>query len=213
MGLLDMFKKKEVVPPFPEPMESPTDVPLESVLIMRQQGMRNPEIIQALSRQNYSMPLIAEAMRQSEAHPGAGIEPMPLPSSPEVKSPMHIAPEPSVSEDVVALVQKNVASVQEQVKSFQSWQSSADEKLADIDRRVVSLQEELKSVHQAVFAQIQEYNKSLKGVGTEIIAMEKVFSESLPELTSSIQKLQRVTKGIEGDSEDKKSVSKKRKFD
>ncbi len=202
MGLLDVFKKKEVVPPFPEPMESPTDVPLESVLIMRQQGMRNPEIIQALSRQNYSMPLIAEAMRQSEAHHGAGIEPMPLQSSPEVKAPT--APEPSVSEDVVALVQKSVASVQEQVKSFQSWQSSADDRLADVDRRVASLQEELKSVHQAVFAQIQEYNKSLKGVGTAIIAMEKVFSESLPELTSSIQKLQRVTKGIEVDSEDKK---------
>lgn len=202
MGLLDMFKKKEVVPPFPEPMEAPTDIPLESVLIMRQQGMRNPEIIQALSRQNYAMQLIAEAMRQSESHPGVGIEPMSLPSSPEIKAPA--MPQQGVSEDVVALVEKNVASVQEQMKSFQSWQSSADEKLSDIDRRVASLQEELKSVHQAVFAQIQEYNKSLKGVGTEIIAMEKVFSESLPELTSSIQELQRVSKGLKGDSEEKK---------
>ncbi len=202
MGLLDMFKKKDVVPPFPEPMEAPTDVPLESILIMRQQGMRNPEIIQALSRQNYAMPLIAEAMRQAESHPGAGIEPMSFPPAPELRAPAPL--QQSMSEDVVALVQKNVASVQDQIKSFQSWQGTVDGKLSDIDRRVESLQEELKSVHQAVFAQIQEYNKSLKGVGTEIIAMEKVFSEALPELTSSIQELQRVTKSIKGDSEEKK---------
>ena len=188
MGLLDMFKKKEAVPPFPEQMEPPTDVPLESVLIMRQQGMRNPEIIQALTRQNYSMPLIAEAMRQAETHQGAGIEP--IAPQPEIKQVTPAQP----SEDTTALLQKNIASCQDQIKNMESWQTATDEKMLDFEMKIDSLQNELKSVHQALFAQIQEYNKSLKGVGTEIIAMEKVFSESLPELTSSIQALQRMTK-------------------
>jgi hypothetical protein len=39
-----------------------------------------------------------------------------------------------------------------------------------------------------------DYDKNLLDVGTEIKAMEKVFQKVLPELTSSVQELGRITK-------------------
>ncbi len=213
MGLLDVFKRKESSPPpFPEPAEElptgpPTDVPVESVLIMQQQGLSNPQIIQSLQRQGYSLPLVAEALRQADVHAQEGtaephVQPVVQEQQPEKQEAS------SVSEDVVAQLQKNWSELREDVKSVQSFRTNAEEKLADMDKRLQSMQDEVKTIHQAVFAQIQEYNKTLKGVGTEIIAMEKVFSESLPELTGSIQELQRVTKGIKGESEERTKKKK-----
>lgn len=203
MGLLDVFKKKEsvAVPAFPEPAPSgpPTDVPVESVLIMRQQGLTNPQIIQALQRQGYQLQLVAEALRQSEVRPG--IEPVASEVAPEQSAQQQEAPK--VGSEVSSEVQKSVLSAWEAVKVLQSWQSGVDDRLGELDKKVDALSSELKTVHQAVFAQIQEYNKTLKGVGTEIIAMEKVFSEALPDLTSSIQDLQRVTGKIKGEPEKK----------
>ncbi len=211
MPLLDIFKKKPAAPPpFPEPMAAaapPTEVPLESVIIMRQQGLTNPQIIQALQRQGYTSPLVAEALRQAEAHSGGGIEPM-APATPEAPAEPAAAAS-AVSEDVLSQLQKSLAQALEDLKSVQTWKTETDEKMADVDKRMEAVATELKTIHQAVFAQIQEYNKALKGVGTEIIAMEKVFSEALPELTSSIQELQRTTRIIKGEPEEKKKPVKK----
>ena len=214
MSLLDVFKRKESSPPpFPEPAEElptgpPTDVPVESVLIMQQQGLSNPQIIQSLQRQGYSLPLVAEALRQADVQAQAGsAEPHVQPVVQE--QPAEKQETSRISEDALAQLQKNWSELREDVKSVQSFRSTTEEKIAEMEKRLQSLQDELKTIHQAVFAQIQEYNKTLKGVGTEIIAMEKVFSESLPELTGSIQELQRVTKGIKGESEEKQKKTRK----
>lgn len=213
MGLLDVFKKKESAPPpFPEPTEElptgpPTDIPVESVLIMQQQGLSNPQIIQSLQRQGYSLPLVAEALRQADVHAQAGTaEPHVQPVMQE--QPLEKSEAQTISEDTLAQIQKNWSELREDVNSIRSFRTNTEEKLAEMDKRLQSLQDELKTIHQAVFAQIQEYNKTLKGVGTEIIAMEKVFSEALPELTGNIQELQRVAKGLKGEGD---SATKKRK--
>ena len=221
MSLLDVFKKKAPTPPpFPESTEEmptgpPTDVPLESVLIMQQQGLTNPQIIQSLQRQGYSLPLVAEALRQTDVQTNIGT------AEPIAPQPVQTQEQPSASgnkasffEDVLAQLQKNFSEINEEIKSLQSWRTNIEEKTTEIDKRVENLQNEVKTIHQAVFAQIQEYNKTLKGVGTEIIAMEKVFSESLPELTGNIQELQRITKGFKNEiTEEGKKTKRSSKFE
>ena len=56
------------------------------------------------------------------------------------------------------------------------------------------MKSDLDNLHKAIVSKIGEYDKNLLDVGTEIKAMEKVFQKVLPELTSSVQELGRITK-------------------
>ena len=63
-----------------------------------------------------------------------------------------------------------------------------------MEQSLTDVKTDLDGLHKAIVARIGEYDKTLIDVGTEIKAMEKVFQKVLPELTSNVQELSRMTK-------------------
>ena len=64
-------------------------------------------------------------------------------------------------------------------------------KIAQIQQQINDLNASFDSLHKGVLGKITEYDENLTNVGTEIKAMEKVFSKVLPSLTESVNKLDR----------------------
>lgn len=201
MALADLFKKKE--PPKPQPIpgmdlspapELSTDVPISQVVSMQAQGLSNNQIIQSLQRQGYQPQQIYDALAQAEAK--KHIEPM----FPEEPPAMSREPPKESKIDTEALVEQIIEEkwrdLQKELSALQQWKESMTTRMDKLDQQVSDVKADVEGLHKAILARVGEYDKTLLDVGTEIKAMEKVFQQVLPELTSNIQELSRVTKTV-----------------
>ena len=198
MAILDFLKKKTAQAEYTEPTYTmpQNTVPVEQVLIMKQQGMSNPQIITTLQK-NYSPQQIADALGQAEARiAGAYAQEQEMP---EMQQPVQQqAPTQNITEEVETQINEKWKILAEELKPWLNWKEQAETQMNAITNDVTAIKSEVEKIHKAVFAQIQEYGQNLRDVGAEIKAMEKVFTQVLPELTSSVQDISRAAKQLKG---------------
>ena len=190
MAIADLFKKKkpemgEAIPGAPPAPE----VPVSEVMSMQSQGLTNNQIIQSLQRQGFNPTAIYDALAQAEAK--KTIEPMQPPQMPE--RPMQ-KPKEDVESLVEQVVEEKWGEFQKELGKLNEWKGDVSSRVDKVEQSVVDLRSELESLHKAIVGRIGDYDKTLTDVGTEIKAMEKVFQKVLPELTSNVQELSRITK-------------------
>lgn len=203
MALLDFLKKKPAEPQggFAEQSfaPQPSALPVEQVMIMKQQGASNPQIIQTLQR-NYSSQQIADALSQAEARMSGNMESYIPQSAPEMPI---VAPQPQLSvqhitEEVETQINEKWKTLAEELKPLSEWKEHIDSQVLTMNNDINAIKAEVEKIHKAVFAQIQEYGQNLKDVGAEIKAIEKVFTQVIPELTTSVQDISRAAKQLKG---------------
>jgi len=208
MGILDIFKKRPMMPSegppvaFPVPMGYPVPgpvpppIPVEQVITMQQNGLTNNQIIQTLQRQGYQPQQIYDALSQAE---GRGqLEPMPETLEPagEMGAPQGSpAQAPKGYEEIAeAIVEEKWQEFTRELGKMNEWKDGAISRLDKLDQSISDMKSDLDNLHKAIVSKISEYDRNLLDVGTEIKAMEKVFQKVLPELTGSVAELSRITK-------------------
>jgi hypothetical protein len=208
MGILDIFKKRPMMPSegppvaFPVPMGYPVpgpvppQIPVEQVITMQQNGLTNNQVIQTLQRQGYQPQQIYDALAQAESR--GQLEPMPEAPAPggEMNAPQS-APQqaPKGYEEIAeAIVEEKWQEFTRELGKINEWKDATASRLDKFDQSVSDMKSDLDNLHKAIVSKISEYDKNLLDVGTEIKAMEKVFQKVLPELTGSVAELSRITK-------------------
>ncbi len=211
MAILDIFKKKKEElpigdvpmpdfggqmpqPPLPTGAPELTEVPLSQVMTMQQQGLTNNQIIQTLQRQGYQPTQIYDALAQSEAkksiEPG---EPMPEREMPRRQK------HPDTEAVVEQIIEEKWTTLQKDLSKLTEWKEAITSRMDKLEQQSQDVRTDLEGLHKAIVSRIGEYDKTLVDVGTEIKAMEKVFQKVLPELTTNIQELSRITKTAKGE--------------
>src|SRR3989338_6509041 len=79
---------------------------------------------------------------------------------------------------------------------IKGWKEKTDTRLDRIEQQLNDVKTDIDSLHKAIIGKISDYDKNLLDVGTEVKAMEKVFSKIIPTLTESINELSLATKKI-----------------
>ncbi len=194
MKLTDLFKKPKKEAEIPPPPSS-TALPIEQVDNLKKQGYPNDQIIDYLKSQGFSAAQIYDAISQVEARTPA--EPFQPPArGPEQGfAPQQRAPVPDNTEEMVeAIVDEKWRNFSKDVTKFKDWQDASDSRLDKLEQGMKDIRADVESLHKAIISKISDYDKSLMDVGTEIKAMEKVFSKVLPDLTESVSKLSQMSK-------------------
>ncbi|MBW2978503.1 hypothetical protein KY304_00130 [Candidatus Woesearchaeota archaeon] len=193
MGFTDLFKKKKEEKSVPPPPAS-TALPIEQVGNLKKQGYPNDQIIDYLKTQGFSSAQIYDAISQVEARTPA--EPF---VPPEIKKPA-VSPSPAVPESdnieemIESIVDEKWRTISKDLAKFRDWQENTDSRLDKLEQGLRDTRSDVESLHKAIISKISDYDKSLIDVGTEIKAMEKVFSKVLPDLTESVSKLSQMSK-------------------
>lgn len=212
MGILDLFKKKPVMPSegppvgFPVPMGYPVPgpvpppIPIEQVITMQQNGLTNNQIIQTLERQGYQPQQIYDALAQAENR--GQLEPLPEMPAPAGDTGGALPREaPKGYEEIAeAIVEEKWQEFTRELGKINEWKETTNSRMDKLDQSVSDMKSDLDNLHKAIVSKISEYDKNLLDVGTEIKAMEKVFQKVLPELTGSVAELSRVTKAVKSKS-------------
>lgn len=208
--------------PMPAPPMPPSGVPTEQVVTMRQQGLANNQIISTLQRQGFTSAQIFDAMSQADiksgvsAAPPAAAEPAPpvapptveprmeaplaghtgAPPPPPPPAPQGGQPSESFEEIAESIVEEKWKDISEEFDKLKAWKEGVDEKLNKFDQAIKDIQADMQNLHKAIVSKISEYDKNLLSVGTEIKAMEKVFSKVLPTFTQNVSELSRAVRTV-----------------
>ena len=199
-------------------MEQPSASPVEQVLMMKQQGYTNNQIVQALQSQGYNTNQIYDAINQASLNGSQGMQPeMGMPEygqsfeqayqqpqyQPQAfQAPKEVQPAPTIDEERIQEIAESI--IDEKWNEFASdikrvieWKDKSEDRLAKIEQQILDLRMAMDSLTKSIMSKITSYDQNITDVGTEIKAMEKVFQKVLPTLTESVNKLDRMAKGKE----------------
>jgi hypothetical protein len=192
----------------------------EQVRAMKAQGMPNDRIIQSLQKDGFNAAEIVDALNKSESSsPGYPIggpdfsQPMPQQqfqqpfSPPQRQEQMPQQQQPisqpqgnydvSSSEELIeAIIDEKWNDLVKDINKIIEWKNKTDQNIISLTQQFEDLKNNFDKVHQAIVGKIGEYDKNILEVGTEIKAMEKVFSKVLPVFTENVNELSRITENI-----------------
>ncbi|MBI3035069.1 hypothetical protein HYY71_01995 [Candidatus Woesearchaeota archaeon] len=228
------FGKKRKEEPLDMPMPSPEmqaapqapPSPIEQVLMMKQQGYTNNQIVQTLQSQGYNTNQIFDAINQAglsggfEAtpeQPETGMQdygsyeqqPYQQQSFQSFQAPKEIQPPASIDEERIqevaeAIIDEKWEELAKDIRKVIEWKENSENRIAKIEQQILDLRMSIDSLTKSIMSKISAYDQNIVDVGTEVKAMEKVFQKVLPTLTESVNKLDRMTKGYKDTSQQKK---------
>jgi len=202
--------------PMPLNMQEPAQsLPTEQVVMMKQQGYTNNQIVQMLQGQGYNSSQINDAINQAGLSESYQKMPeqmeMPMPEYGQAESyqqpmqgyqsPPEMQSAPSINEERIqeiteAIIDEKWEEFAGNLKKIIEWKEKIEERVAKIEQQIVDARLSIDTLTKSMMSKISAYDQNIVDVGTEVKAMEKVFQKVLPTLTESVNKLDRMTKGV-----------------
>ena len=202
--------------------------PIEQVLMMKQQGYTNNQIVQTLQSQGYPSDQIFDAINQAGLSGGFDPGPQqqdeagmpdygqtydypqqqqqqyqPIQTPAEIQTPVSIDEE-RIQEVAEAIIDEKWQDLAKDIRKVIEWKESSEDRIAKIEQQILDLRLSLDNLTKGIMAKVTSYDQNIVDVGTEVKAMEKVFQKILPSLTESVKKLDRMTKDVKPEPLQKK---------
>ncbi len=83
-----------------------------------------------------------------------------------------------------------------EVRKIVEWKNSVETKMQKMEGDLGKLKEDFKVLHQGVLGKVEEYDKRMQEVGTELKAVGKVFKDVVPVFTENVKELRSITQGM-----------------
>tara|TARA_Y100000310_G_scaffold335371_1_gene417255 strand:- start:1195 stop:1881 length:687 start_codon:yes stop_codon:yes gene_type:complete len=196
------------------------NVPTEAVQNMRKQGSTNNQIIQELQNQGYNSQQIFDAMNVSEppnmpAGPIGGMD-QSMPSAPQMPpmgeepmpGPEQVMPTPSemgpieghmvggererIEEMAEAIIDEKWEELVKSINKIIEWKEKMEGRITQIEQELKDTRGSFDQLHNSIIGKINEYDKNIVNVGTEVKAMGKVFEKVMPTFTENVSELKRI---------------------
>jgi hypothetical protein len=200
---------------------------ISDIMQMRQQGLSNNQIIQNLQRQGFSNTQIFDAMNQADTKMAVeGVQPAFLsppqqqqqsftPPAQELFTQAPVsqsAPETSnrdvrnifqnsevkVEELVEAVIEEKWTELLKDINKIVDWKNKTEGRITEMEIKIESLKEGFSDLNRAVIGKVNDYDKHILEIGSDIKAMEKVFSKVLPAFTDNVNELSRIANKFKG---------------
>ena len=82
------------------------------------------------------------------------------------------------------------------LQKITQWKDDLNTRLSKVEQSLQDVKGDLDNIHAALVGKLNDYDKNLLNIGTEIKAMEKVFQKVIPTFTENVQELAEVTKNL-----------------
>lgn len=104
----------------------------------------------------------------------------------------------NVEELVEAIIEEKWESLLNDLTKLAEWKNNTTNKIVALEQKFDDLRHEFDKVHSVILSKISDYDKNMSMVGSEVKAMEKVFSKVLPLFTENVAELSKITKELRG---------------
>jgi hypothetical protein len=223
MALFGLGKKKEGGAGTAAPMAMPAGLPVEQVMTMRQQGMSNNQIVQALQRDGFDTTQVFDALNQADMQATGAPQPGydqpvaqdmgggPMPPD-QMAGQLQYPPDQAdygygpqqqfsgererIEEMAEAIIDEKWDELIKNINKIVEWKDKTESRIGKMEQQMTDVKEHFDKLHKAIIGKISEYDQNIINVGTEVKAMERVFQKLLPTFSENVNELSRITKGI-----------------
>lgn len=173
---------------------SEQELPVQAVLDMREKGYDNNKIIQELQTQGYDSSSIFDALNHADMEAMSEDDDMDFMEDSTSKS----EKDTSVTDEelIEQVIQEKWDDLVSDLEQIADWKADTDNQLERIQGRMDSIEKQMSQVQDALTDKLGEYDSTMKEVGSDVKAMEDVFSDVLPEFKENVAQLQDVVKGL-----------------
>ncbi len=110
-----------------------------------------------------------------------------------------------IEEVAEAIIDEKWSELMKHIQKIVDWKQRVDSRIIEMENRFKSLEEEFNKLHDSVIGKVQEYDQNIRDVGTEIKGMEKVFQKIIPELTTNVSELSKLTDSLKDEEHRRRS--------
>jgi len=171
------------------------DTPVDKVMVMRQQGYDNSQIVQILQRDGYSSAQVFDAINQVELRSGA-----PVPGNPTM--PQHqqhqfmSEQQASIEEYVETIIDEKWTELEKDIQKIIDWKNRSEQRMNELGTQVADLKERFEKLQDTMLGKVGDYDRTMQDVGADLKAMERVFSKVLPHFTENVKELSEITEKL-----------------
>lgn len=195
------------------------DIPVDHVIELRNKGLSNDQIIQNLQRYGYTLDQINNAINQADLKEGIVTTPYQMerpeigsrgmmqgsgqyaPSSPAplaaVRQPAEeetpLEEDERIHEIAESIIDEKWSALVENVNKILDWKDASEARINKMEQEIEDMKHSFDKLHEGVLGRINEYDRSMVDLGTEIKALEKVFQKILPSFMENVGELSRIT--------------------
>lgn len=101
-----------------------------------------------------------------------------------------------IEELVETIIEEKWEELLRDVNKIVNWKNKVESRVSEIEMRLDHLKESFSDLQKAIVGKVGEYDKHIMEVGSEIKAMERVFSKVLPTFTENVNELSNITNKI-----------------
>ncbi len=109
------------------------------------------------------------------------------------QAPINFDPGSDTEEMIEAIIDEKWNDMMVDINKVISWKESTEARIIKVEQQMVDMKDQFDKLHQAIIGKVGEYDQHILEVGSEVKAMEKVFSKVLPAFTDNVAELSRIT--------------------
>lgn len=87
------------------------------------------------------------------------------------------------------IIEEKWKDVEDKFNVMDKWKMKMEAQVSNIESRLTEVTARIDSLHQTMASKVEEYDKTMEGVGIEMKALEKVMSKLIPSLSDNIKEL------------------------
>jgi hypothetical protein len=171
------------------------NVPISEIMQLRGQGLTDDLISTELQKRGIPINLIQAALEQIS--PGNNSPSSPPPQMQRMPPQQQAENAPNIYERIEEIAESMIDEKWDdlihEVKKIVEWKEKIEERQSKINNDIEKLKEDFKILHQGVLGKIEDSDKRMRDVGTELKAVGKVFKDVVPEFVENVKELKDIT--------------------
>ncbi len=99
---------------------------------------------------------------------------------------------------VEAIIEEKWSELVRDVNKIVEWKNKMESRISEMEIKLDNLKDNFSDLNKAIISKVNDYDKHILEIGSDIKAMEKVFSKVLPAFTENVSELSRITNKLKG---------------
>jgi len=184
---------------------------------LRKQGMADSQIIQTLTQQGYKNYQIFDALNLADLQNPAGSmqqQAQNMQSMQQMQSPQqmtgqmgqqlggvagqyteeeHLLERQRLEELIETIIEEKWKPLAENISKVAAWKDQAETKVQKIEAEIDLVKREISELRVAIMGKVSEYDQHITEIGSELKAIDQVFTKVVPKMTETVGELSRIT--------------------
>jgi hypothetical protein len=96
-----------------------------------------------------------------------------------------------------SIIEDKFGEVKQEIEKLSKWKAIVEAKVTTLTENVKEMEKRISETQTSIMSKVSDYNKTIKGVDSELKALSKIFEKIMPTFTTNVKKLSNIVSKAE----------------